>query len=119
MLVLQNGGRFTADQLATRLGVSPPTVLRDIEVLSGSGAPVYATRGPNGGFELLDTFAQAVPALPPGLTPGTGPPRRVRVRIAPAALQMALLTGRPEGRRPRPRPTRPVPADRTSCRGRW
>ncbi len=113
LLLLQNGRRFTAAQLAERLGVSSRTVLRDIEVLSGSGVPVYATRGPNGGFELLDTFEQAVPALPPGLTPGTGPVRRVRVRIAPAALQMALLTGRPEGWRPRPN------ADPTVGRPDW
>ena len=89
LLTLQNGGRYTAGELAERLGVSQRTVLRDIEVLSGSGVPVYATRGPQGGFELLDTFEQAVPALPPGLSAGTGPLRRVRVRIAPAALQMA------------------------------
>lgn len=113
LLVLQNGGRFTASELAERLGVSQRTVLRDIEVLSGSGVPVYATRGPGGGFELLDTFEQAVPALPPGLTPGTGPLRRVRVRIAPAALQLALMTGQPEGWRPRPN------ADPTEDRQDW
>ena len=54
LLVLQNGGRVTAAELAERLQVSERTVLRDIEVLSGSGVPVYATRGPGGGFELLD-----------------------------------------------------------------
>ncbi|MEZ5409823.1 MAG: HTH domain-containing protein [Acidimicrobiales bacterium] len=108
LLLLQNGGRYTAGDLAERLGVSQRTVLRDIEVLSGSGVPVYATRGPRGGFELLDTFEQAVPALPPGLAAGTGPLRRVRVRIAPAALQMALLTGRPDGWRPRPNADPPV-----------
>ncbi len=102
LLMLQNGGRFTAPQLAERLGVSPRTVLRDLDVLSGSGVPVYATRGPRGGFELLDTFEQAVPALPPGLTSGTGPLRRVRVRISPTTLQIALLAGRPDGWRPRP-----------------
>lgn len=104
LLVLQNGGRFTAGELAERLGVSQRTVLRDIEVLSGSGVPVYGTRGPGGGFELLDTFQQEVPAMPPGLTPGTGHLRRVRVRVAPSALQMALLSGRPDGWRPRPNP---------------
>ncbi len=104
LLVLQNGGRFTAADLADRLGVSERTVLRDIEVLSGSGVPVYGTRGPGGGFELLDTFQQEVPAVPPGLTSGTGQLRRVRVRVAPSALQMALLSGRPEGWRPRPNP---------------
>jgi predicted DNA-binding transcriptional regulator YafY len=110
LLLLQNGGRYTAGELADRLGVSQRTVLRDIDVLSGSGVPVYATRGPRGGFELLDTFEQAVPALPHGLTSGTGPLRRVRVRIAPAALQMALLAGRPDGWRPRPNAE--PPADR-------
>ena len=102
LLVLQNGGRFTAADLADRLGVSERTVLRDIEALSQGGVPVYGVRGPGGGFEILDTFEQAVPPLPPGLTSGTGRLRRVRVRIAPAVLQFALMTGRPEGWRRRP-----------------
>ena len=102
VLMLQNGGRSTAGDLALRLGVSERTVLRDLDVLSGAGVPVYGVRGPGGGFELLDTFAQTVPTLPPGLTPGIGPLRRVRVRIAPTALQLALVAGRPDGWRPRP-----------------
>lgn len=102
LLILQNGGRLTADELAERLGVSSRTVLRDLEVLSGAGVPVYGTRGPGGGFELLDTFEQDVPEVPPGLTPGSGRLRRVQVRIAPSALRLALLTGRPDGWRPRP-----------------
>ena len=101
LLVMQNEGRFTAADLAERLGVSPRTVLRDLEVLSGAGVPVFGIRGPGGGFELLDTFEQAVPALPPGLNTGSGRLRRVRVRIAPAALQLALVAGRPESWRPR------------------
>lgn len=103
-LALQNGGRVTARELADRLGVSERTVLRDIEVLSGAGVPVYAIRGPGGGFELLDTFEQQVPPLPAGLTSGQGRLRRVRVRLSPGALQLALLTGKPEGWRPRPSP---------------
>ena len=89
LLILKNGGRFTASDLAERLGVSQRTVLRDLEVLSGAGVPVYGVRGPGGGFELLDTFEQAVPALPPGLASVSGRLRRVRVRIAPATLQRA------------------------------
>lgn len=101
LLTLQNGGRMTAGELASRLEVSERTVLRDLDVLSGAGVPVFATRGCNGGFELLDTFEQDVPELPPGLTPGRGRLRRVRVRIAPRALQQALVLGRPAGWRPR------------------
>ena len=73
VLTLQNGGRMTAREIADKLEVSERTVLRDIEALSGSGVPVYAVRGCNGGFELLDTFQQEVPALPVGLTTGRGP----------------------------------------------
>ena len=102
LLVLQGGGRFTAGELARRLEVSERTVLRDLEVLSGAGVPVYGVRGPGGGFQLLDTFDQAVPPLPPGLSAARGRLRRVRVRLAPAALQLALLTGKPEGWRRRP-----------------
>lgn len=111
LLILQNGGRATADELAERLGVSSRTVLRDLEVLSGSGVPVYGTRGPGGGFELLDTFEQEVPEVPPGLTPGSGRLRRVRVRIAPSALRLALVTGRPDGWRART-VAGPAPPDR-------
>ena len=102
LLVLQNGGRLTAAELAEQLEVSERTVLRDLETLSGSGVPVYAVRGPGGGFELLDTFEQAVPALPPGLSAGTRAAAPGAGAIAPAALQLALVTGRPEGWRPRP-----------------
>lgn len=102
LLALQNGGRLTAGDLAERLGVSERTVLRDLEVLSGSGVPVYGVRGPGGGFELLDTFDQAVPAMVPGLASDQGRLRRVRVRLSPSALQLALVSGRPEAWRPRP-----------------
>lgn len=63
---------------------------------------MYGTRGPGGGFQMLDTFQQAVPPLPAGLITTNGHLRRVRVRISPAALQRAQVTGRPEGWRPRP-----------------
>ncbi len=111
-LALQNGGRVTARELADRLGVSERTVLRDIDVLSGAGVPVYAVRGPGGGFELLDTFEQEVPPLPAGLTSGQGRLRRVRVRLSPGALQLALLGGKPEGWRPRPSADPPEDPDR-------
>ncbi|MEZ5235652.1 MAG: HTH domain-containing protein [Acidimicrobiia bacterium] len=107
VLILQDGRRHTARALAEELQVSERTVLRDLDTLSGSGVPVYATRGPNGGFQLLDTFQRSVSAVPPGLSAARGRLRRVRVRLAPVALQLALVNGRPEGWRPRPGATPP------------
>jgi predicted DNA-binding transcriptional regulator YafY len=108
VLLLQDGRRHTARDLADQLQVSQRTVLRDLETLSAAGVPVYAERGPKGGFQLLDTFQQSVPSVPPGLNASRGRLRRVRVRLAPTALQLALVNGRPEGWRPRPDPT-PAP----------
>jgi len=102
LMVLQSGERFTAGDLARRLEVSERTVLRDIEVLSGAHVPVYGTRGPGGGFQLLDTRAQSLPPLPRGLNTAQGRLRRVRVRVTPAVLQLVLVTGAPHGWRPRP-----------------
>lgn len=102
LLLLQNGGRLTAAELARRLEVSERTVLRDLDRLSSSGVPVYAVRGRGGGFEMLDTFDHEVPALPAGIAAPTGRLRRVRVRLSPAALQVTLVQGRPEAWRPRP-----------------
>jgi predicted DNA-binding transcriptional regulator YafY len=106
LLVLQTEGRVTARELARRLEVSERTVLRDLDELSATGVPVYAVRGPQGGFELLGTFRQPVPTVP-GAAAAVGAQgriRRVRVRISASALQRVLVLGSPEGWRPRPFP---------------
>src|ERR1700722_15676172 len=61
--LLQARGQMSALQLAAELEVSPRTVLRDIEALSTAGIPVYAVRGRNGGFALVDGFAAELPAV--------------------------------------------------------
>lgn len=56
ILLLQSHKRLTARDLAERLEVSPRTILRDIDRLSGSGVPVYAERGALGGFSLFNGY---------------------------------------------------------------
>ncbi len=96
VLLLQQHGRLTAAELAERLEVAERTVLRDIDALSSAGVPVYATRGPGGGFQLLEGYAPDLtsPARrrPMGRRPGR--PRRATVRISPEGRRLAALLGR-------------------------
>ncbi|MFD0960111.1 helix-turn-helix transcriptional regulator [Paenibacillus chungangensis] len=56
LLSLQNEGKLTTEQLADRLEVSSRTILRDMDELSGSGIPVYAERGSQGGWQLSEGY---------------------------------------------------------------
>ncbi len=63
LMLLQARGRVTAGELATELEVSERTVYRDIEALSMAGIPLYADRGPGGGFSLVENYRSSLTAL--------------------------------------------------------
>jgi predicted DNA-binding transcriptional regulator YafY len=56
LLSLQARGRLTAAQWADELEVSEHTVHRDMHTLSIAGVPVYAARGPHGGWSLHESY---------------------------------------------------------------
>jgi predicted DNA-binding transcriptional regulator YafY len=57
LYLLLERGTMTAPELSRALEVSVRTVYRDIDALSLSGVPVYATQGKNGGVSLLPNYS--------------------------------------------------------------
>lgn len=93
LLILQRGDRVTAATLAEQLEVSERTVLRDIEELSGAGVPVYATRGPRGGFELMEGYRSDLQGLAGWPARGSGSRARGLIRISPEGRRIAAVLG--------------------------
>ncbi|HTJ70972.1 MAG TPA: YafY family protein [Actinospica sp.] len=63
VLLLQNRGRMTAQDLASELEVSIRTIYRDVESLSSAGVPVYGEPGHEGGYALVEGYRTRLTGL--------------------------------------------------------
>ncbi|MDR9854513.1 YafY family protein [Paenibacillus sp. VCA1] len=54
MMAVNRKRRFTVKELASDFGVSPRTILRDLQELSELGVPLYSEVGPHGGYRVLN-----------------------------------------------------------------
>jgi predicted DNA-binding transcriptional regulator YafY len=97
LMLLQDRGQVTAAELARLLEVSPRTILRDIEALSGAGVPVFAIRGARGGFQLLGAYERSLPMPSGAPARRAAGARRARARLSLAGRRLVALTGRPAG----------------------
>ncbi|WP_426437711.1 helix-turn-helix transcriptional regulator [Bradyrhizobium genosp. P] len=109
LTTLQARGQVTAPELAEACEVSVRTIYRDIDALAASGVPIYADRGAEGGYRLLDGYRVRLNGLSQGEAEAlfmAGLPEAAAalgLDAAMAGAQTKLMAALPENLRPNAR----------------
>jgi predicted DNA-binding transcriptional regulator YafY len=106
LTTLQARGQVTAPELAETCEVSVRTIYRDIDALAAAGIPVYADRGAEGGYRLLDGYRVRLNGLSQPeaealfMTGLPGPAAALGLEPAMLAAQTKLMAALPANLRP-------------------